>query len=63
MKGKGGEQWNKIFMEIFMEIFRSMSHGFLLLSPVSLTELCSFWYGLKDLFTVHKLAKKVVLDC
>ena len=30
--------------------------------PVSLTELCSFWYGLKDLFTLHKIAKKVVLD-
>ena len=58
MKGKVGEQWNKIFMEIF----RSMSSGFLLLSQVSLTELCSFWYGLKDLFTLHKLAKKVVLD-
>ena len=43
MKGKVGEQWKKIFMEIF----RSMSHGFSLLSPVSLTELCSFWYGLK----------------
>ena len=55
---KVGGQWNKIFMEIF----RSMSRGFLLLSPVSLTELCSFWYGLKDLFTLHKLAKKVVLD-
>ena len=35
---------------------------FLLLSPVSLTELCSFWYGLKDLFTLHKLVDKVVLD-
>ena len=58
MKGKVGAQWNKIFMEIF----RSMSRGFLLLSPVSLTELCSFWYGLKDFFTLHKLAKKVVLD-
>ena len=58
MKGNVGEQWNKIFMEIF----RSMSHGFLLLSLVSLTELCSFWYGLKDLFTLHKLADKVVLD-
>ena len=23
---------------------------------------CSFWYGLKDLFTQHKLANKVVLD-
>ena len=58
MKGKIGEQWNKIFMEIF----RSMLQGFLPLSPVSLTELCSFWYGLKDLFTLHKLADKVVLD-
>ena len=58
MKGKVGEQWNKIFMEIF----KSMSRVFLLLSPVSLTELCSFWYGLKDLFTLHKLAKKVVPD-
>ena len=46
----------------FMEIFRSMSCGFLLLSLVSLTELCSFWYGLKDLFTLHKLLKKVVLE-
>ena len=27
---------------------------------MSLTELCSFWYGLKDLFTLHKLADKVV---
>ena len=58
MKGKVGEQWNTIFMEIF----RSMSLGFLLLSPVSLTELCSFWYDLKDLFTRHKLEDKVVLD-
>ena len=58
MKGKVGEQWNTIFMEIF----RSMSLVFLLLSPVSLTELCSFWYGLKDLFTLHKLEDKVVLD-
>ena len=39
-----------------MEIFRSMSHGFLLLSPVSVTEFCSFWYGLKDLFTLYKLS-------
>ena len=39
-----------------------MSHGVLLLSPVSMTELCSLWYGLKDLFTLHKLADKVVLD-
>ena len=29
---------------------------FLPFSAVSLTELCSFWYGLKDLFTLYKLA-------
>ena len=33
----------------FMELF--MLHGFLPFSPVSLTEVCLFWYGLKDLFT------------
>ena len=44
-----------------MQIFRSKLHGFLPLSPVSLTELCSFWYGLKDLFTLHKLAHKLSL--
>ena len=35
---------------------------FLPFSPVSLTELCSFWYGLKDVFTLHKLKEKDVLD-
>ena len=34
---------------------------FLLLSPVFLTELCSFWYGLKDLFTLYKLGTKLSL--
>ena len=29
---------------------------------VSSTELCLFWYGLKDLFILHKLVDKVVLD-
>ena len=36
-----------------MEIYRSILHGFLPFSPVSLTELCPFWYGLKDLFTLQ----------
>ena len=36
--------------------------GFLPFSPVSLTELCSFWYGLKDLFTLLKYVDKDVLD-
>ena len=31
-------------------------------SPVSLTELCWFWFGLKDLLTLHKLVDKVGLD-
>ena len=57
MKGKVGGQWNKIFMQIF----RSILHGFLQFSPVSMTELCSFWYGLKDLFTLHKLVEKLSL--
>ena len=58
MKGKVSRQSNKIFIEIY----RSILHGFLPFSPVSLTELCSFWYGLKDLFTLHKLADRVGLD-
>ena len=45
-----------------MDIFRSVLHSFLLFAPVPLTELWSLWYGLKDLFTLHKLADKVVLD-
>ena len=47
-----------------MEIFRYNVTFFFfgLFSLVSLTELCLFWYGLKDLFTLHKLADKVVLS-
>ena len=45
-----------------MEILGSMLHGYLPFSPLSLTEPCSFWYGLKDPFTLYKLANKVVLD-
>ena len=45
-----------------MDIFRSMLHSFLLFALVPLTELWSLRYGLKDLFTLHKLADKVVLD-
>ena len=39
----------------------SMLDGFLPFSPVSLTELYSFWGGLKDLFTLHTLADKLSL--
>ena len=35
---------------------------FLPFSPASFIESCSFWHGLKHLFTLHKLADKVVLD-
>ena len=45
-----------------MEIFRLMLHGLLPFSLVSLTELGSFWCGLKDLFTLHRLVDKVILD-
>ena len=38
-----------------------MLHGILPFSPVSLTELCSFWNGLKGLFTLHKSTDKVIL--
>ena len=58
MKGKVSGKWNKIFMEIF----RSMLHDILPFYLVSLTELCSFWYGLKDLSTLHRLAHKVILE-
>ena len=44
---------------IDMAIFRSMLHVFFSFSPVSLIELSSFWYGLKELFTLHTLADKV----
>ena len=42
--------------------FGSMLQGFLPFSPVSSNESCLFWYGWKDLFILHKLADKVVLD-
>ena len=57
-KGRGGGEWNNIFMVIF----GSTLHSFLPFSPVSLTELCSFWCGLEDLFTLHTLVDKVVFN-
>ena len=59
MKGKVGGQWKRDFHADF-QVNRTCS--FLPFSSLSLTELCLFWYGLKDLFTLHKLADKVVLD-
>ena len=47
----------------FLGNFSGQSHMvFLPFSPVSLTELCSVWYDLKDLFNLHKLADEVVLE-
>ena len=40
----------------------SVTWFFLAVSPVSLTELCSFWYSLRDLFSLHKLVDKAVPD-
>ena len=31
-------------------------------SPTSLTESCSFWHGMKDIFSLHKSDDKDVLD-
>ena len=39
----------------FQGYFRvNVTSFFLHFSSVSSTESCSFWYGLKDLFTLHK---------
>ena len=35
---------------------------YLAVSPVFLTELCSFRYSLRDLFSLHKLVDKAVPD-
>ena len=32
---------------------------YIIFSLVSLTELCVFWYGLKDSFTLHKLVGRI----
>ena len=58
----GERKCREVVKQDFTEIFISMLHGFLPFSLVSLTELSSFWNGLKDLFTLHKLADKVVFD-
>ena len=59
-----GAQKGRLVMEqAFHGDFRSVLHGFFLaVSPVSLTELCSFWYSLIDLFSLHKLVDKAVPD-
>ena len=45
-----------------MEISGQGYMVFLAVSLVSLTELCSFWYSLRDLFSLHKLVDKAVPD-
>ena len=44
-----------------MGSFRPTLLGFLPFSWASLTELCSFWYGLKDFFLLHKLDEMLKL--
>ena len=41
-----------------MEISGQCYMVLLAVSPVSLTELFSFWYSLRDLFSLHKLVDK-----
>ena len=45
-----------------MEISGQCYMVFLAVSPVSLTELCSFRYSFRDLFFLHKLVDKAVPD-
>ena len=49
-------------LKLFMEISGQCYMVFLAVSLVSLTELCSFWYSLSDLFSLHKLVDKAVPD-
>ena len=39
----------------FIGIFRTTLHVFLLFTPASLTESCSFWYGSKNHSSLQKL--------
>ena len=45
-----------------MEISGQCYMVFSAVSPVSLTELCSFRYSLRDLFSLHKLVDRAVPD-
>ena len=59
----GAQKGRRVMEQAFHGDFRSVLHGFFLaVSPVSLTELCSFWYSLSDLFSLHKLVDKAVPD-
>ena len=59
--GLGERKGRWVVKQDFRGNFQGNVTWFFAFSPVSLTELCSFWYGLKDLFTLHKLVDKVVL--
>ena len=59
----GAQKGSWVMEQALHEAFRSVLHGFFLaVSPVSSTELCSFWYSLRDLFSLHKLVDKAVPD-
>ena len=59
----GAQKGRWVMEQAFHGDFRSVLNGiFLAVSPVSLTELCSFWYNLSDLFSLHKLVDKAVPD-
>ena len=53
--GLDGRKCRQVVEQDFHRNFRvNFSCFFCLFSPASLTKSCSFWYGLKDLFTLHK---------
>ena len=57
-RGKWGRVVNKIFIGSSCQLYISFLAFFL----ASLTESCLFWYGLKGLFPLQKLADKIILD-
>ena len=51
--GLDGRKCRRVVGKNFMGIFGSILHGFWPFSVASLTEPCSFWYGLTDLSPLH----------
>ena len=51
--GLDGRKCRRVVGKKFMGIFGSILHGFWPFSVASLTEPCSFWYGLTDLSPLH----------
>ena len=55
-------RWVKVEQDFHGNFQVNVTLVFLPFSPASLIESCSFWSGFKDLFTLHKLSDKDVLN-